>query len=1151
MAAYGLLPWLVPTGWITARVEAQLSALMQRPVTVEQLEIGYNTGVVVKGLHIARRPGFGEGALLTARHIALPVSDRLLLPYDLLRMLWTGRSRPASSIEVDGLACWIVADEAGRLNIGDLNDQGGGVLPALAYDIADLKLHFIDSRHPETGPGVLQLPAFYCRLDPATGRMTWQGAGAFGSSDDSEAVNLAGELLVPRLQRAVALAGGSEIVWTDVLLTDFPAALLPANMVLLGGTSSGTLRIKATPQLDVLFDLTMDFADVRMARGENPPLGLAALGLELQGEWSGAGRSLRVDTIRCTAGEEWIIEGLASIPVLTLDDRPLSIGVRLQGRMIRSERLVEALVREGADFHGWSVRGPGRFDVDMRLDDGTWSGHLEVTADSAEVFEGAAVVGHAGVPKHLAVDVSRTVEGDLYVERARATCGGSTLDVEGRLWPFDPDARRWLAHLERGRVAVVTEEIDWLLKRSGLNVRVSGDMRVVVEAIRHERGLEILAHAELAAESIMSWPTWFEKSAGDSVQVRAAWLWPGSAVRRFDDVRFELASAGTRAAVSYGAFEVAEHATGPLVAIRAPFDVQGLAGLRRLVPAVDRVCDVTTVRGDCRGTLAANLAADGQQVRVHAEVDARAAEIDAREFTKSRHAPATFVADYHAGPVERSLHWSAELDGGRVEGHDTWASGTLPTAVELRADIASIGPFVAHWPRVAARLALLEVEGAARLTWQATADATGTEFRASGDFSETAIGLEEGELRKPAGRRLTLVGRGRIEGADAERYRLLVLDEVELRTPSSFASWTGQLRWAGAAESADVAVDTWAGSARFDWAVEDGLRFLADQREWGDLTWSGRVAGDIDVGYAGDARVADWVVDATDLDLRTQLFHKAAGADAALAGHVEGDALDVRLHAATISWSGPGSMLVDSIEELVGQYHAESDRWTLDTRGGVVGGLLTGRHVQGPVPQITYELSGASASEVAERYCQGAFPGLHPEGTITYRIGPPHDHDPGEVVARGELIVNGGWLSGKAAPSWMATVFPRLNLARFTFDRMHDWYVVHEDGRVQHQAIFQGHYYHLYVTGWQHGVGEVDYVIGIDLLAGQESPYWVEVGGGRIPLFRSVMHSDVDGNITEESVSYVPLRFVKALLWESNPLYTAYHALRKRALGRE
>ena len=73
-----------------------------------------------------------------------------------------------------------------------------------------------------------------------------------------------------------------------------------------------------------------------------------------------------------------------------------------------------------------------------------------------------------------------------------------------------------------------------------------------------------------------------------------------------------------------------------------------------------------------------------------------------------------------------------------------------------------------------------------------------------------------------------------------------------------------------------------------------------------------------------------------------------------------------------------------------------------------------------------------------------------------------------------------------------------------------------------------------------------------DLLADFDSKYWVESGQGRIPLFIKTGVLQADGAIADEAVRYHPPQTVLHTLFVSNnPVLTAYHAVKRQALGEE
>ena len=143
-------------------------------------------------------------------------------------------------------------------------------------------------------------------------------------------------------------------------------------------------------------------------------------------------------------------------------------------------------------------------------------------------------------------------------------------------------------------------------------------------------------------------------------------------------------------------------------------------------------------------------------------------------------------------------------------------------------------------------------------------------------------------------------------------------------------------------------------------------------------------------------------------------------------------------------------------------------------RGAYQGGLLEASHHDSEVSsQLEYTIAQASPSPELIAWLQQSFPGLHPTGPVSYQYSTaqaqnnksasisddaesPDSANQPFVVASGQLTIDGGELLGKAAPGWVTTVFPTLNLARFRFVRMHDWFSEYNDGTSLHRVIFRG-----------------------------------------------------------------------------------------------
>lgn len=226
--------------------------------------------------------------------------------------------------------------------------------------------------------------------------------------------------------------------------------------------------------------------------------------------------------------------------------------------------------------------------------------------------------------------------------------------------------------------------------------------------------------------------------------------------------------------------------------------------------------------------------------------------------------------------------------------------------------------------------------------------------------------------------------------------------------------------------------------------------------------------------------------------------------------------------------------------------------------GGCVDGQLTADlNAPDPTYRLTYTADRIQPGRVVDAYLRRTFPGMVASGPLTLIDESvqkllPAPGEPNFEVGKGRLIIEGGVVSGRAAPEWMARYFPGLNLASYEFTRMHSWFDKSADGRVQHQMLYTGAFYNVYMIGWSNPEGFFEYEVGIDFLAGLESEYWANSGQGRVPLFTKTGQVRPDGSLADETVSFVSLRRVlETLFVRNNPVITAYHAVRKRVLGQQ
>ncbi len=229
--------------------------------------------------------------------------------------------------------------------------------------------------------------------------------------------------------------------------------------------------------------------------------------------------------------------------------------------------------------------------------------------------------------------------------------------------------------------------------------------------------------------------------------------------------------------------------------------------------------------------------------------------------------------------------------------------------------------------------------------------------------------------------------------------------------------------------------------------------------------------------------------------------------------------------------------------------------YTIVDGGNVQGTIATETQETEPTLHLTYRAEAIQPGPVVDGYLQVMFPGMTATGPLTiieesyHRLG-GQGPEPVYGTGHGEFIIEGGWLEGRAAPLAVTRIFPGLNLARFDFTYMRSWFTMLDTGRVEHQMIFQGRFYHMYMVGHSDPDGRFRYEVGIDFFADFESRYWAEVGQGRIPLFTKDGRMDENGELVEERVRYMtPDRIFTALFVQNNLVVTAYHMVRKRVRG--
>lgn len=375
--------------------------------------------------------------------------------------------------------------------------------------------------------------------------------------------------------------------------------------------------------------------------------------------------------------------------------------------------------------------------------------------------------------------------------------------------------------------------------------------------------------------------------------------------------------------------------------------------------------------------------------------------------------------------------------------------------------------------------------------------------------------------------------------------------------------------------------------------LDNAAFVLADKRVWfdGDLAFTpDRVStsglrvrvGDSDVAILGaidsplDAPAGDLLIrsDRMDADDISEWIGRAA-ADLPAAPSsppsrdldglwrlIDDASIEAHLHAEKVWFTEPTTRRRFLVDELHGDARLADGVLSAPVRclvnGGVIDGSIGFDRTKHPAlflldykARDVQPLDRGTGVDVRP-YLALTFPGLEPTGPITLidstrqrLLDPvaPHNHP----VGSGELIIEGGVVSGKAAPDYITQLFPKLDFARFEFTRMHDWFEKFADGRVEHHFVFRGPVYHIYADGVSSAGGRIRYEVGVDFLASFDKESWAKTGQGRLPLFIKEGSITADGRLANEQVRYVPLwKLANTIFVSNNIIETSYLALREQ-----
>lgn len=485
--AYGLLPWLLPKRWLAERIAGQIASVMNRRVRIDELRLSWIDGVVIGGLTIDRRAGFGDGPFLRVKRIETEFAPLQSL---------LGKS--AEALRITEPEVWVVVateDGVQRLNIADLGAEGTERAPTGAWSaeraMVHLTEHNVDGAYAATGavgegPARantidLQLGLLACELDGRTGKARWTIRGRLPAAGDAEAsegsriatdhaasrfvggLSTDGSLTLPKLKPGVRLSGGGRIRWERLDLASLPVHLIPGTTVRrLTGFSEGMLDVRVHEDLHVDIEFHTGLSDLAVyPTSKAEPERLANAHLAATGVWNPHADVLAFQELECR------IPGLRVQSERRTDRSPVRFALHGDRRVeldlvgkIEDLVMLRRSVPEFDALLGPETEARGACEFEFRYHKSTVGDRLrlEIDGTNAELDHPNAVHVAAGDPASLRLDLALAAGANrLTVRELQARVGMAALHASGEV-PL-PHALSSAKDIGRSPKGTVDEEL--------------------------------------------------------------------------------------------------------------------------------------------------------------------------------------------------------------------------------------------------------------------------------------------------------------------------------------------------------------------------------------------------------------------------------------------------------------------------------------------------------------------------------------------------------------------------------------------------------------------------------------------------------------------------------------------------------------------
>ena len=252
------------------------------------------------------------------------------------------------------------------------------------------------------------------------------------------------------------------------------------------------------------------------------------------------------------------------------------------------------------------------------------------------------------------------------------------------------------------------------------------------------------------------------------------------------------------------------------------------------------------------------------------------------------------------------------------------------------------------------------------------------------------------------------------------------------------------------------------------------------------------------------------------------------------------------------------------VRQMEATVRAAGRQVSLAYRGGLNGGTVRSRYSfrpEGRDPNVAVagDMTGILGEDNFQPQLAKFFPRNTVRGSFSRRqrtgsalsellAGLLDGRYPVRMVGQSYSVAEDGFTEGRAAPQFVAKIFPGLNLTRYHYRRMTTFAEHRPDGTTANDMVFDGRDYDLYVEGTTDVNNIGRYEIGLILLGAPQTAAWNHTyRQGRIPILNFQARIE-GGKMRDEQVSYLrPNETLFVIFLKHNLFYRLWLAAGKKS----